>query len=120
MRTWGRIPVDPTNPTGPKMWVEVDTAPDGNNDAVWLTTLIQELKLNTGEAPFYADHGIPAKESIVQQLFPDLAVALVQQRYAQYFASLIIVKVPGVTAPTYNVNVTLNNGTKLAFPVVPQ
>lgn len=50
MRTFGRT----TNIlTGVKTWVEIDTDSAGFNDAVWLTTLVQVLKLNLGESPFF-------------------------------------------------------------------
>lgn len=80
---------------------------------VWLTTLVQTLLLNLGESPFYAQYGIPAQQSVMQQVFPDYYVALTQQAFAPYFASLLITKVSGTSAPTYQVNVTTHQGVKL-------
>lgn len=97
-------------------WVAVVTTPDGNNDYVYVTALVQCLKLSIGESPFWSDWGIPARRSVVQQVFPDYYVALMQQRYAQYFASLQITKVASST-PTYNVVIVLHSGVKIAASV---
>ncbi len=107
MRTYGRIIEN-----GVKRWVVVETDAAGFNDAVWATTLIQCLKLNLNESPFYANHGIAAKESIVQQVFPDFDVARTQQQFARYFASLIVSKERSTT-PTYKINITTNQGFKI-------
>lgn len=113
MRTYGRI----TNPiTGKKTWVVVQTDANGSNDYVWITTLCQVLQLNLGESPFYANSGLPAKPSIVQQVAPDFYVSRMQQQFAQYFASLIIAKVVGAD-PTYRINITTNQGTKVAATI---
>jgi len=109
LRTWGRV-------NG--VWQEVVTDPvTGSNDAVWLTTLLQVLKLNLGEDPFNANYGIPAQQSVIQQIFPDFYVAQIQQQFAQYFSSLIIAKVPGQNAPYYTVNVILHSGVKISEQV---
>lgn len=136
MRTYGRIPktlipgltfdgssitfddtlytMDSTQAQSSGMqWVQVDTDSNGYNDLVWLTTLIQTLKLNLNESPFYATYGIPAQQSVVQQVFPDYYVALTQQAFSQYFASLLISKQSGTTTPTYLVNVTTHQGVKI-------
>jgi hypothetical protein len=78
--------------------------------------LIQVLKLNLGESPFYANYGIPAYKSIVQQIFPDFYVAQTQQQFAPYFASLTIVKENSPT-PTYNISVITHNGAKILASV---
>jgi len=98
MRTWGR------DSNG--AWIEVT-----ETDYVWITTLIQNLKLNLGESPFYAENGIPAQRAVIQQIFPDFYVQQIQQQFSQYFASLQITKVAGTTTPTYNVNIITNQGT---------
>ena len=108
MRTYGRI----TNPDGSKTWVAVQTDANGLNDQVYLTTLIQCLKLNLGESPFYAQFGIPAHPSVVQQVFPDFYVSQTQQQFAPYFASLLIAKQVSPT-PTYTINVTTHQGVKI-------
>ena len=114
MRTYGRIgQIDGVGGT----WVEIDTSATGGNDYVWLTTLIQNLKLVLGESPIWGDYGIPAPQAIAQQIPPDYFVALTQQRFSSHFASLLISRVSGAANPTYNVNVLTNAGTKMEVNV---
>ena len=112
MRTYGRVFAS----DGSYTWQEVDTDSSGNNEYVYLTTLIQNLKLVLGESPFYAQCGIPAIQSVVQQVFPDYYVNAIQQQFSPYFASLIISKQPSTT-PTYLVNVIFFNGTQFQATV---
>lgn len=112
MRTYGRIYAT----DGSYKWVVIETDVNGNNDAVWTTTLIQALKLALGEAPFFANYGIPAQQSVLQQIFPDFYVAQTQAQFAQYFASLIVAKVNDPT-PTYTVNALANNGATISAKV---
>lgn len=106
MRTYGRQTDILTKAV---TWVVVETSPEAGDDYVWLTTLCQTLKLNLGESPFFANYGIPAKPSVLQQIFPDFFVTRTQQQYAPRFASLIVTKIPD-DKPNYKINVTLNNG----------
>ena len=106
MRTWGRV----TNADGSKSWVAVKSDESGDFTYGWITTLIQALKLGLGESPFYAQYGIPAQQSIVQQIHPDFHVNMTQQQFAGYFASLSITKVEGTTKPTYNIQAVFLNG----------
>ncbi|MEJ0017543.1 MAG: hypothetical protein WDN25_13450 [Acetobacteraceae bacterium] len=108
MRTYGRV----TDTMGNKTWVEVTTDAQGFNDMVYVTTLAQTLKLNLGDSPFYADYGIPAHPSIVQQVIPDFYVARTQQQFAARFASLQIARVSG-DPPTYNLTITTHQGVRL-------
>lgn len=103
MRTYGRL-------NG--VWVKVETDENGFNDAVYATTLIQCLKLVLGESPFYAQYGIPAQTSVVQQVFPDFDVVKTQLQFESFFSNLIISRVPDTT-PTYRVNITTNQGFKI-------
>lgn len=105
MRVYGRVYAE----DGSYTWQVVKTTPAGGNEAVYLTALVQCLKLNLNESPFYASSGIPAQPSIVQQLFPDYYVSLTQQRYAPYFANLTVSKLP-VSTPTYDISATLMSG----------
>jgi hypothetical protein len=98
-------------------WVTVQTDSAGNNDLVYVTALIQCLKLNLGESPFYAWAGIPAEDSVTQQVFPDYYVSVIQQVYAPYFASLIISRRPGGVTPVYDVSVITHQGVKLSASV---
>ena len=107
MRTWGRV----TDANGKKTWIAVESDASGDFSYGWLTTLIQTLKLNLGESPFYAQYGIPGQQSIVQQIHPDYYVNMVQQQFAGYFASLSISKVSGAANPTYTIDVVFRNGT---------
>lgn len=121
MRTYGRIAPNPLYPYD-KKWVEVTTDENGYNDMVWLTTLIQVIRLNLGESPFFSNWGIPAHQSVVTQIAPDYYMTLTQQRFAQYFLMLLISKAngfdeDGVPAPVYNVNVTTTTGATLSVVV---
>jgi hypothetical protein len=51
MRVYGRV----TDELGQKTWVQIQTDSDGNNEHVYVTALVQVLKLNLGESPFYAN-----------------------------------------------------------------
>ena len=94
----------------------VETAQDGSNDLIWLVTLIQCLKLNLNESPFYAGYGIPAKQSVIQQVAPDFNVALTQQQFSQYFAALSVTK-RNLPTPTYDIRVTTNQGVSITTTV---
>lgn len=107
MRTYGKI-------NG--AWAVVESDAVNGDTYVYLTTLIQCLKLVLGESPFYANHGIPAQQSVQQQIPPDYYVALTQSQFAAYFASLIIAKLDAPT-PTYRVDVTTNVGTRITGEV---
>jgi hypothetical protein len=101
MRTWGRI-------NG--IWNEVTTDQNGYNDAVYLTTLCQVLRLNLGESPVYANYGIPAQQSVVTQVFPDYYAMITQGQFASAFPSLTIQRTPNTSPPTYAVNMTAHTG----------
>ncbi|MFZ4220794.1 hypothetical protein [Enterobacter ludwigii] len=113
MRTWGRV-VDANKN---KQWVMVEPDSSGDFSYGWLTTLIQTLKLALGESPFFAQYGIPSQQSIVQQVYPDYYVNMVQQQFAGYFASLTISRVSGATNPTYSINVVFFNGVSYRMAV---
>jgi hypothetical protein len=113
MRTYGRI----TNPDGSKSWIVVTTDANGFDTPCWLTTLCQNFLLNLNESPFFANYGLPAQQSVLQQVQPDYYVAQIQRQFAQYFASLIVAKVPDVTTPTYNVAVVTPQGSKIVVQV---
>jgi hypothetical protein len=109
LRTWGRVADEYGNLT----WVEVVTDSNGMSDAVWVTALIQALKLNINESPFNSNYGINARQSIVTQIFPDFYVTQTQRQFSQYFASLLISKVQGTIDPTYNVSIITHSGAKI-------
>jgi len=113
MRVYGRVPVDPVfDPKGPKKWVVVETTKNGLNDACYVTALAQTCKLNLNESPFWANFGIPAKQSVISQIVPDLYIILIQKFYQQFFSSLLVAKVPAVDGitPQYKFSITTNAG----------
>ena len=103
--------IDYTNDLLP-VWVEVDSDPINGDSYIWITTLIQNLKLSPNESPFFAANGIPAQQSVITQIYPDYYVAQLQQQFAQYFSSLQITKVQA-TSPTYKINAITLSGTVL-------
>lgn len=112
MRTWGRVP----DGLGGLKWVEVQTSPSGDDTQVWITDLIQVLKLNLNESPFFSSWGIPGRPSVLQQIPPDYYVQLTQQRFAPYFASLTITRVLS-DPPTYQVNLLTKQGAAVALQI---
>ena len=121
MRVFGRTVPDEF---GNRTWIEVDTDASGYNDAVYVTALAQVLLLQLGESPFFANYGLPAIQSVATQIAPDYYVALTQQRYAQFFASLIITKQPtvydprvGRPTPTYAVKILTHAGSTIEFNI---
>lgn len=111
MRTYGRVPIDPLNPQGPKRWVVVETTPQGFNDGVYVTALAQTLLLNINESPFFAQFGIPGHQSVMQQIAPDFYIVFTQNYYAQFFASLTVAKLLE-PAPHYRFSVITHQGFK--------
>jgi hypothetical protein len=112
MRTYGRV-------NG--KWVVVTTDAQGNNDAVWLTTLAQVCNLEPGEDPFWGNYGIPGQASQQSQIPPDQYVALTQQQFSPYFISLILSRQAARQSapPTYNFVAMLHNGVTISNAQVP-
>ena len=112
MRTYGRV-YNGDGTKGP--WEMVTTDANGHNDMVMIVTLAQVLLLNLGESPFYANFGIPAKESVMSRIHPDFNVAFTQQMFASQFASLLVAKrdPPDGLTPMYDLYVTTKLGVKL-------
>jgi len=129
MRTYGRIlnnyPLNGQESTQTLQypnytWVEVLPDSNGYNDYIYITSLIQTLRLNLGESPFWGNFGIPAKNAVLQQLQPDYYVAFIQSYYSQFFASLIIAKQPqplNDPTPRYNLSIVRNNGSKFSAEI---
>jgi hypothetical protein len=109
MRVWGRT----YNEDGTYQWVAITTDANGFSDNCYLTAISQVIKLNLGESPFYANSGIPQQQTILTQVFPDWYVSQIQQQYAQYFASLAIVRAPGSFPPQYNIAAVCHSGALL-------
>ncbi len=123
MRTYGRV----YDELGNSKWVQVNTDVNGFNDAVHVTTLAQVLKLNLGESPFFANYGLPARQTIVTQVYPDFYIARTQQQFAPFFASLIITRQrvtvsakSGIAAPpTYRASIVTHSGAKMPDITIP-
>ncbi len=114
MRTYGRVgQVDGIGGS----WVEVSTDANGSDENVYLTTLVQTLKLNLGESPFFGNYGIPAQQSVITQVFPDFYAARTQQQFAPLFSSLVIQRVQGSTPPVYAVRAACASGSILTASV---
>jgi hypothetical protein len=118
MRIYGRIVPNILYPDV-KQWVEVTTDANGFNDMVYLTNLLQVIKLNLHESPFFSNWGIPAHASVMSQIAPDYYMNLTQQRFAQYFTLLILTNLPnrldddGRPEPGYQYNVITQYGAVL-------
>ena len=108
MRVWGRQ-------NG--QWVAVETGPEGLNQEVYVTWLAQVLKLNLGESPFWANWGIPQYQTIMTQIAPDYYMMQTQTFFAGKFAALAISRVPGVTPPTYNLNIVTKAGATITAEI---
>ena len=109
MRAYGRT----TDLYGNKTWVVVQTDANGDSSYVYVTALIQCLLLNLAESPFWANFGIPAKSSILQQQAPDFFVQYIVSYYSQFFASLMVVKrpqQPNDPTPVYDISAVFKNG----------
>ena len=80
---------------------------------IWLTTLVQTLRLIEGESPFYGNYGIPAYKSVHTQIAPDAAVSRTQSQYSPHFASLAVSKQQLAAQPTYNISAIFTDGTTI-------
>lgn len=139
MRIYGRQPV-PYPPSGTVQsstmdygtykWVVIETDADGYSDYVYITALVQCLRLVLQESPFYSQFGIPQAIDVHQQLQPDYYVNYIQSYFSQFFASLIISKRPQVPTnsnfgpgstsyltPIYDVSVIRQNGSLFSTTV---
>jgi len=120
-RTYGRTPVDEF---GNQQWVVITPDPQtGLTDLIYFATVAQTCRLSLGESPFYANYGIPAKQSVETQIPPDVYVARVQTQYSQFFASLVVSKAPPPNpplrrpVPTYNIRAVAHSGLVLTASV---
>lgn len=108
MRTYGR------DKNG--KWVLVETDSGGFNDAIYLTTLVQNLKLAPQESPFFAENGIPAYGSVIQQILPTFYINRIQQQFSGYFTQLQISLVSD-DPPVYNINAITKSGSQIITEV---
>jgi hypothetical protein len=131
MRAWGRVYQPsfkgqghsdnnelPLDDLRKYYWTAVTTDSNtGDNTNVYFLNLIQVLLLNLNESPFYANYGIPAQISVIQQIHPDIFVQLTVQQFARYFASLAVITIPDIK-PHYRINALALNGAVLSRDVV--
>lgn len=108
MRTYGR------DENG--KWVLVETDENGFNDAVYLTSLAQVLKLALQESPFYAEDGVPAIGSVIQQILPTFHINRIQQKFAKHFTSLQIT-LEQADPPVYNIAALTKLGSSIIYKV---
>ena len=109
MRAYGRV----TDIYGNKTWVVVETDANGDSSYVYVTALCQALLLNFAESPFWANFGIPAKNSVLQQQAPDYFVGNIVSYFSQFFASLMVTRrptTPGNPTPIYDIAAVFKNG----------
>ena len=113
MRIWGRQYAS----DGSYTWIPIETDSSGNSDYCYITALIQCFKLNLNESPFWSNYGIPAQESVMQQIAPDYYVSRIQSQYAPFFANLMISRDQTATDPTYNVNILTHQGVPIQLTI---
>jgi hypothetical protein len=107
LRTYGR---STNQDTGITSWVTVTSTPEGSDELVWFTDLLQALQLDLGESPFFGNVGIPVQETIASGIYPDFYVNALQNYYSPNFAVLYITRDSTQFDPTYDVYVQFSNG----------
>jgi hypothetical protein len=113
MRIFGRR----LNADGTKTWVTLDTANGDSLDEIYVLWLVQTLKLNTLESPFYPGSGVPIWQAMQNTFYPDSSIAQIQANFSQYFAYLSITRVLNPD-PFYRVIVITKNGTTKVIQVL--
>lgn len=103
MRVWTRQ----HQSDGTRRWV---AASSNQATIAWLQNA---LLLQLGESPFWADWGLPVTRTLVSQIWPDYYVNMTQQRFADYFASLLITHEtdPPDDNPAYRISAIFPDGT---------
>lgn len=115
MRTYGRVLIG-----GQLIWMQVNPDANGDPSQIYFTTFLQCLKLVLGEDPFWGNYGIPIFQSIQTQQPPDYYVMQMQQRFAPFFASLVVSRVESATEPTYDISVMFKTGATYSVTLGPQ
>lgn len=98
---WGRT----YSADGTPSWVQVSQDQNGFSDYVYIAAMIQCVKLNLGESPFWGNYGLPAHQAVEQQLPPDYNMQFIAQFFMQFFASVIVTRTP----PSFSANVAPEN-----------
>lgn len=105
------------NPDGTKTWVTLDTTKGDSEDQVLVLWLIQTLKLNTLESPFWPSSGVPTWQTMQNTFYPNNSLAKIQSEFSKYFTYISISRVTKPD-PYYNVTVITKNGVKSTVQVV--
>lgn len=118
MRVYGRV----YNADGTYTWQTITTDQNGNNDAVYLTALLQCLKMGLGESPMYSTYGIPARQAVATQVPPDYYTNLVVSKFQPYFAMLSVTAIDatdgnGVKIPAYLISAVSHSGAVISMKV---
>lgn len=107
------------NPDGTKTWVTYDTAAGDPIDAIYVVWLIQALKMNTLESPFWPGWGVDIWQSLQNTFYPDSSIANMQAEFSQYFSFLSITR-QSDPDPHYAVSVITKAGVPLNYRVAVQ
>ena len=113
MRIYGRK----RNSDGTLSWVTIDTQQGATDDQVYVLWLIQSLKLNTLESPYWPSSGVPMWQAMQNTFYPDSSIADIQAAFSQYFTYLSITRT-SAPDPTYSVLVVTKSGLKSNITVV--
>ncbi len=105
MRIYGRQ----QNLDGSKTWITLDTASGSALDEIYVLWLIQTLKLNTLESPYFPGSGVPIWQAMQNTFYPDSSLAAIQASFSQYFSYLSITRLTNPD-PYYNIIVVTKNG----------
>ena len=97
------------NADGTKTWVTLDTENGDSLDAIYVLWLIQTLKLNTLESPYYPGAGMPIYQAMQNTFYPDSRIAKIQANFSQYFSYLSITRLTNPD-PYYQIIVITKNG----------
>lgn len=113
MRIFGRQ----ANPDGSYTWVTLDTANGDSQDAIYVLWLVQTLKLNTLESPYFPGSGVPMWQALQNTFYPDSSLATIQATFAPYFSYLSIVRLTNPD-PYYKITVITKGGANTTFQVL--
>ena len=107
------------NADGTKTWVTLDTNNGDSEDQIYALWLIQVLKLNTLESPFWPGWGVPTWQAMQNTFYPDSSIAKIQSQFSQYFSYLSITRLSNPD-PYYKIVAITKNGVSqtLSVPIL--
>lgn len=102
------------------LWQSVETDANGYDDDCYLTTVAQVLQSQLGESPFFAQYGIPARQSITARTHPDYWINRVREQFSPMFTSISIVKTVDLTnnEPTYHIDALKLSGSAASSTIM--